>query len=711
MKKRLLRFESLEERELLAVTAGLEPPVSAPLPAPTEAAPAGYAVGDVYIASTFDADGDGFIGPAEMSYMSYAWFSMDGQENWNPASDLDGDGFIGPGDHAYISSNWFKTNDALPDSTKSYRIYPSDISNWSLFGDQVSKISARSGSLTLDARSCDLEAVCDFGGFASDLRVTCDFKTTGSSTSFLTGLELAVQESGARYYAEIQKDRVCLYYVNSSGRMSLLDGAFYTFASNRTYTVWAQRSGNQFAFGIGGDTLVAVTDSHLTGGQVGFYAADGVNVFSNISVTNNPEKAASPVNRVGDVIITTKFAENGVPLAEPITTCRISPSDTSNWFLFGDKISKVTARNGILNIDATSGALEAVCDYEGFEDDIRVSADFRGSGAFNAGIELAVQPSGARYYAEIRGDAVSLYYIDEGENFTLLHSVGCTFAAGKSYSVWMHLTDGQLACGVGGETLIAMTETRVSGGYVGFYAASGIGAFSNISVTFNPEKVANTIADLPAAGKQFLYTSPSTGLVCQLYLPTDLSAQNKNGLPLLIYLHGASERGNPEKIKLHGPSKLIEIGWADSWPFITLSPNCPAGTTWSTSQLLKLFDEVADWLPVDKNRIYVTGCSMGGHGTWNVLLAAPDKFAAGVPVCGWSDPSRASALVDIPIWIRHGAADTGVNPQRSRDMYNAITAAGGTKVILTLFPGVGHDCWDEAYDTWELYNWLLQQSK
>ncbi|MBR5416236.1 MAG: hypothetical protein IK105_09915, partial [Thermoguttaceae bacterium] len=82
MKKRVLRFESLEERELLAVTAGLELPVSSPLPAPTEAAPAGYAVGDVYIASTFDADGDGFIGPAEMSYMSYAWFSMDGQENW-----------------------------------------------------------------------------------------------------------------------------------------------------------------------------------------------------------------------------------------------------------------------------------------------------------------------------------------------------------------------------------------------------------------------------------------------------------------------------------------------------------------------------------------------------------------------------------------------------------------------------------------------------
>ncbi|MBR2692659.1 MAG: hypothetical protein IKE69_08455, partial [Thermoguttaceae bacterium] len=92
MKKRVLRIESLEERQLLAVTAGLD---AAALPAPTEAAPAGYRVGDVYVASTVDVDGDGFIGPAELSYMSYAWFGTDGSENWNPASDLDGDGFVG----------------------------------------------------------------------------------------------------------------------------------------------------------------------------------------------------------------------------------------------------------------------------------------------------------------------------------------------------------------------------------------------------------------------------------------------------------------------------------------------------------------------------------------------------------------------------------------------------------------------------------------
>ncbi|MBR2693029.1 MAG: hypothetical protein IKE69_02335, partial [Thermoguttaceae bacterium] len=108
MKKRVLRFETLENREILAVTAGLD----APSPAPTSAAPAGFAVGDVYVASTIDADGDGFVGPAELSYMSYAWFGSDGDENWNPASDLDGDGFVGPGDYALLSSYWFKTCDA-----------------------------------------------------------------------------------------------------------------------------------------------------------------------------------------------------------------------------------------------------------------------------------------------------------------------------------------------------------------------------------------------------------------------------------------------------------------------------------------------------------------------------------------------------------------------------------------------------------------------
>ena len=482
MKKRALRFESLEERQLLAVTAGLDA-APAPLPAPTEAAPPGYRIGDVYVASTADADGDGFIGPAELSYMSYAWFSADGSENWNPAADLDGDGFVGPGDYALLSSYWFKTNDALPESTKSYAIYPSDIQNWLLYGDQISKISARSGSLTIDARNGDLEAVCDYDAFAENVRVTADFKAT--TASFRGGLELAVSESGARYCAEILPDRVFLYYVANNGKMTPLAGTLYEFDANQTYTVWEQVSDGVISFGVGENTLLSAADSRLSGGWVGFYAGVGTTVFSNISVENNPDAAAAPVNRVGDVYVDARLVENGVILDEPAVSYEIYPSDIQNWFLFGDKVSKIAAKDGVLTVDARTDALEAVCDYDAFPDDLLVTASFRSTDpttSFQAGIELAVQDSGARYYAEFTNTSASLYYVGEGEKMTLLGSASYTFNFNRNYAIWAQVSDGRLACGVGSTVLVSVKESRLSGGGVGFYADAGLNTFRSIAV-------------------------------------------------------------------------------------------------------------------------------------------------------------------------------------------------------------------------------------
>ncbi|MBO7726080.1 MAG: hypothetical protein J6S40_06390 [Thermoguttaceae bacterium] len=306
MKKRPLRVESLEERQLLAVTAGFD---ASALPEPTAPAPAGYAVGDVYIASTVDADGDGFIGPSELSYMSYAWFAADGSENWNPASDLDGDGFIGPGDYALLSSYWFKTNDRLPGETKSYAIYPSDISNWYLFGDKVSKVSARGGTLSLDARTETLEAVCDYEEFAENLRVTADFTPSGGT--FSAGIELDVQENGQRYYAEFQNEKAVLYLVGEGEEMTQLRSAKRHFENSETYTIWFQSAGGQLACGIGEETLLAIDGKHLSGGtvgglpeltpvpvdggslsggMVGFYASAGIGKFSNITVEFDPDR-------------------------------------------------------------------------------------------------------------------------------------------------------------------------------------------------------------------------------------------------------------------------------------------------------------------------------------------------------------------------------------------------------------------------------------
>lgn len=297
MKKRTLSFESLETRQLLAVWAGGELPAAeeapaeiAAAPAATAAEPAGYRIGDICIASTADIDGDGFIGPAELSYLSYGWFSTSGKAGYRIASDLDGDGFIGPGDYAILSSYWFKTNDQLPESTKSYTIYPSDLSNWFLFGDRVSNISAKNGTLSLNASGGALEAVCDYDNFADDLRVTFDFKAAGSSAAFAAGAELAVQDSGERYYFEIRSDKISLYYVGEGGAMTLLRSAPYTFNPGTVYTVWAQAAGGQVACGVGGQTLIGLDDSTLSGGRVGFYASGGTSAFSNISIEFHPGK-------------------------------------------------------------------------------------------------------------------------------------------------------------------------------------------------------------------------------------------------------------------------------------------------------------------------------------------------------------------------------------------------------------------------------------
>ena len=481
MNYRKLRVESLEERQLLAITAGL---ASLAAPAPLAAAHTGYKTGDIYVASTVDADGDGFIGPAEYSYMSRAWFSTDGSENWNPASDIDGDGFIGPGDHALLSSYWFKTSDALPENTKSYEIYPSSTANWQLSGSDISKITASRGSLILAARDGSLEAVCDYGGFPDELRVTADFRSTDPTLDFRAGIELSVQDGAGCYYAEIQSDRVCLYRVSGSGERTLLNGAFRNFASNQTYTVWMQRSDGQLFFGVGGDTLIRVSDSTLSGGKVGFYASDGVTLFSNILVEPNPAAAPAVSNRIGDVYIISNFVEDGVPLAEPTLSYRIEPTDIGNWLFVGDQISNISVAGGTLTIDAAGGALDAICDYDAFPEEILVTADFISSNSaeFRGGIDLAVQESGERYYAEFQDTTVRLYYISEGNVMSLLATGSANFAYSRYYTIWAQLSDGILSCGTGDTVLLSVSDSTLSGGMVGFRSSEGDMAFCNITV-------------------------------------------------------------------------------------------------------------------------------------------------------------------------------------------------------------------------------------
>lgn len=191
------------------------------------------------------------------------------------------------------------------------------------------------------------------------------------------------------------------------------------------------------------------------------------------------------------------------------------------------------------------------------------------------------------------------------------------------------------------------------------------------------------------------------------YLPGDY--ESKQSWPLLLFLHGAGERGDDlELVKKHGPPRLIAEG--KELPFIIVSPQCPNGRWWQPQELAVLLDEIVETYRVDQDRICVTGLSMGGFGTWALAAYSPDRFAAIVPICGGGEPHWARMFVHIPAWVFHGAKDPVVTLDRSEKMVEAVKKHGGD-AKLTVYPEAAHDSWTETYNNPELYTWLLEQRR
>lgn len=193
-----------------------------------------------------------------------------------------------------------------------------------------------------------------------------------------------------------------------------------------------------------------------------------------------------------------------------------------------------------------------------------------------------------------------------------------------------------------------------------------------------------------------------------LYLPKEYPNDDKLW-PMVLFLHGAGESGSDiNRVKIHGPPKLIESG--KDLPFIVVSPQSP-GRGWDAQALGALVDDVAANYRVDKDRICVTGLSMGGFGTWALAATFPNKFAAIAPICGGGNPADAPKIKHLPIWVFHGAKDTAVPLRASEVMVNALKDAGAEKVQFTVYPEAGHDSWTETYNNPELWTWLLKQSR
>ncbi len=193
------------------------------------------------------------------------------------------------------------------------------------------------------------------------------------------------------------------------------------------------------------------------------------------------------------------------------------------------------------------------------------------------------------------------------------------------------------------------------------------------------------------------------------YLPPAYDS-NEEKWPLLLFLHGAGERGDDlEMVKVHGPPKMIAQG--RDFPFVVISPQCPEDVWWSIETLHALINEVVETHRIDESRIYVTGLSMGGYGSWGLACTYPDLFAAAVPICGGGEPEKAHLMKDVPTWVFHGAKDTAVPLQRSQEMVDALKAADGD-VRFTVYPEAGHvGAWENAYGDPELWEWLAKQRK
>ncbi len=196
-------------------------------------------------------------------------------------------------------------------------------------------------------------------------------------------------------------------------------------------------------------------------------------------------------------------------------------------------------------------------------------------------------------------------------------------------------------------------------------------------------------------------------------LHTPKEQQPKSGKsPLIVFLHGVGERGNNiEAVRGWGPPSSMKRD--PEFRFFVVSPQCQQDKEgrgwWHPNDLNLLLDHVKEKYPVDKKRIYLTGLSMGGFGSWDWGASNPNTFAAIAPICGKGKTKAAAKFKNLPVWAFHGDKDNIVPLSGSKDMVDAINARDG-KARLTIYPDVGHNSWTRTYANPKLYEWFLSHS-
>lgn len=192
------------------------------------------------------------------------------------------------------------------------------------------------------------------------------------------------------------------------------------------------------------------------------------------------------------------------------------------------------------------------------------------------------------------------------------------------------------------------------------------------------------------------------------YLPKGF--ESSRPYPLMLFLHGAGERGLLEHVKRYGPLHEIEEGM--ELPFVIVAPYCEGSKTWFDygERLGRFLETYRKKTYVDKEKIYCTGLSMGGFGTWSFGMSHPEWFAAIAPVCGGGMAWNTETLVKTPVWTFHGDCDDTVSIEETKRMVESLKGRGGN-VRFTVYPGYNHDVWTVTYRNTSFYKWLLDNSR
>ena len=256
--------------------------------------------------------------------------------------------------------------------------------------------------------------------------------------------------------------------------------------------------------------------------------------------------------------------------------------------------------------------------------------------------------------------------------------------------------------------------------------------FPTLSLPVGKEVVLDATTDTPTLTlapisdyESCIYQAKGFTLGYRFLSPKTIETDKK--YPLVVFLHGAGERGMDNHVQLvHVLPKFVQDDIREKFPCFVAAPQCPDGQQWvntpwglrqhdmpqmmsdSLAAVSGLIDDLLLDYPIDASRIYVMGISMGGYGTWDLVMRFPKRFAAAVPICGGADIKQAALIKDLPLWVFHGDSDTAVPTYRSQSMVAALKEAGGDPKY-TEFPNCGHNAWGPAIETPELLPWLFSQ--